>query len=180
MDDERIVAVKKLGDAIPGEDEFWAEVSVIGRICHMSLIRMWGFCSEKAHKLLVSEFIENGSLDKILFDGKRNGGLLCWKESRVLNWVMDCVDAEEEVELVERQLCLMLKEKLGKGEDSWIKEFVDSRLNGEFNYKQALLMVEIAVSCLEDERSKRPSMDSVVEVLLSCHDEGDSHFLMSI
>ncbi|KAG8500803.1 hypothetical protein CXB51_002989 [Gossypium anomalum] len=38
--DERVVAVKKLGDAYLSEEVFWAEVSTIRRIYHMNLVRM--------------------------------------------------------------------------------------------------------------------------------------------
>ncbi|XP_010672550.3 putative receptor protein kinase ZmPK1 [Beta vulgaris subsp. vulgaris] len=75
--DERLVAVKKLGDIVQGEEEFWAEVSTIGKINHMNLARMWGFCSERKHRLLVYEYVENGSLDKHLFSSKT---ILGWKE----------------------------------------------------------------------------------------------------
>ena len=47
--DERVVAAKKLGDVVQGEEEFWAEVSTIGKINHMNLARMWGFCSDREH-----------------------------------------------------------------------------------------------------------------------------------
>ncbi|KAJ6922411.1 hypothetical protein NC652_016149 [Populus alba x Populus x berolinensis] len=50
-----------------GEDVFWAEVSTIRKINHMNLVRMWGFCSEGNHRLLVYEHMENQSLDKYLF-----------------------------------------------------------------------------------------------------------------
>jgi hypothetical protein len=33
----------------------------------MNLVRIWGFCAEKKHRILVSEFVKNGSLDKVLF-----------------------------------------------------------------------------------------------------------------
>lgn len=59
LGNDRVVAVKKLGDVIQEEEEFWAEVSTIGRINHMNLVKMWGFCSEKAHRLLVFEYVEN-------------------------------------------------------------------------------------------------------------------------
>ncbi|XP_010037787.2 putative receptor protein kinase ZmPK1 [Eucalyptus grandis] len=67
--DERVVAVKRLGDVYPEEEVFWAEVNTIGRINHMNLVRMWGFCCEGKHKLLVYEYVENMSLDKHLFSG---------------------------------------------------------------------------------------------------------------
>jgi Protein kinase domain/D-mannose binding lectin/S-locus glycoprotein domain/PAN-like domain len=67
LDDKRVVAVKKLNDVTQGEEEFGAEVSVIGHINHMNLVRMFGLCSERQHRLLVYEHMENQSLDKYLF-----------------------------------------------------------------------------------------------------------------
>jgi Protein kinase domain/D-mannose binding lectin/S-locus glycoprotein domain/PAN domain len=80
LDDERLVAVKKLENMTQGEQEFQAELSVIGRIYHMNLVRIWGFCSEGSHKILISEHVENGSLDKILFSEEDDGKLLTWKQ----------------------------------------------------------------------------------------------------
>ncbi|KAK1285014.1 putative receptor protein kinase ZmPK1 [Acorus calamus] len=68
LNDKRVVAVKRLEDVTQGEDEFWAEVSTIGKINHMNLVRMYGFCSEDKHRLMVCEYLENGSLAKLLFD----------------------------------------------------------------------------------------------------------------
>ena len=70
LEDERQVAVKKLRDVMQGEQEFRSELSIIGRSYHMNLVRIWGFCAEQIHKLLVSEFVENGSLDRFLFDSQ--------------------------------------------------------------------------------------------------------------
>ncbi|KAL6906174.1 hypothetical protein ACP4OV_003775 [Aristida adscensionis] len=75
LHDERIVAVKKLRDVKQGEAEFETEVSVIGQIYHMNLVRVWGVCSERKHRLLVYEYVENGSLAMFLFGSK---GLLQW------------------------------------------------------------------------------------------------------
>lgn len=50
LHDKRVVAVKKLGDVKRGEDEFQTEVSVIGRIYHMNLVRVRGVCSERKHR----------------------------------------------------------------------------------------------------------------------------------
>ncbi|KAJ4820601.1 Serine/threonine-protein kinase [Rhynchospora pubera] len=77
LDDKGVVAVKQLTDVTQGEEEFWAEVSVIGRINHINLVRMWGFCSERRHRLLVYEHLENQSLDKHLFENEKT---LTWKE----------------------------------------------------------------------------------------------------
>uniref|UniRef100_A0A0D9XWL1 non-specific serine/threonine protein kinase n=1 Tax=Leersia perrieri TaxID=77586 RepID=A0A0D9XWL1_9ORYZ len=69
LEDERVVAVKVLENVSrQSEDEFQAELSVIGRIYHMNLVRMWGCCSQGKHRILVCEYIENGSLAQKLFD----------------------------------------------------------------------------------------------------------------
>ncbi|KAL7582747.1 hypothetical protein Lser_V15G42689 [Lactuca serriola] len=267
LEDERVVAVKRLGDVSEEGGEFWTEVSTIGKINHMNLVRMWGFCSQRKHKLLVYEFVENQSLDKRLF----SSSFLQWKERfkvaigiakglaylhhECLEWVIHCdvkpenilldesfepkiadfglakltqrggqgseftrirgtkgymapewasnlpitakVDVysygvlvlemtrgsrlsnivvqegeeeEEETELM--KFVRVTKTKLqGEEMDLWVEEMIDSRLGGLFSRKQAVKLVEIGVSCVEEDRNKRPTMDSVVQVLIDCEPE---------
>ncbi|XP_062217251.1 putative receptor protein kinase ZmPK1 [Phragmites australis] len=80
LGDKRVVAVKKLTHVRQGEEEFWAEVTLIGRINHINLVRMWGFCSEGKHRLLVYEYVENKSLDKYLFYDRGTERLLSWSQ----------------------------------------------------------------------------------------------------
>ncbi|WVZ88663.1 hypothetical protein U9M48_035156 [Paspalum notatum var. saurae] len=77
LHDKRVVAVKKLGDVKQGEDEFHTEASIIGQIYHMNLVRVRGVCSEQKHRLLVFEYVENGSLAMALFGNRR---LLQWDQ----------------------------------------------------------------------------------------------------
>ena len=67
LNDKRVAAVKKLDSVRQGAEEFQSEMSLMGRIYHMNLVRVWGFCAEGSHRLLVSELQERGSLDRILF-----------------------------------------------------------------------------------------------------------------
>uniref|UniRef100_A0A7N2N946 non-specific serine/threonine protein kinase n=1 Tax=Quercus lobata TaxID=97700 RepID=A0A7N2N946_QUELO len=60
--DKRVAAIKRLNEVNQGESEFLSEVSIIGRINHMNLIEMWGYCVEGKHRLLVYEYMEHGSL----------------------------------------------------------------------------------------------------------------------
>uniref|UniRef100_J3MF87 Serine-threonine/tyrosine-protein kinase catalytic domain-containing protein n=1 Tax=Oryza brachyantha TaxID=4533 RepID=J3MF87_ORYBR len=82
LKDKRAVAVKKLSDINQGEEQFMHELSVIGRIYHMNLVRVWGFCYDDQHRIWVSEYIyaENGSLDEILFASQGSQALLEWKQ----------------------------------------------------------------------------------------------------
>ena len=59
---KRVVTVKRLKEANEGEEEFLTEVSTIGKLNHMNLIKLWGYCAEGKHRMLVYEFMDNGSL----------------------------------------------------------------------------------------------------------------------
>ncbi|XP_062226975.1 putative receptor protein kinase ZmPK1 [Phragmites australis] len=268
LDDGRSVAVKRLEELTQADEVFRSELSVIGRINHMNLVRMWGFCSEHPHRLLVSEYVENGSLDKVLFDTESTEFALKWysrykiavgvakglaylhheclewivhcdvkpenilldaelepkitdfglvkllsrdacgrlvlsrvqgtrgyiapewatslpitgktdvysfgvvllellRGQRVCDWVVD--GREEEVRMDFQRLVAWLKEKMECAEEqsSWLEEFVDARLYGDFSHLQAAAMLELAVSCLYDDPNRRPSMNAVLQKLLS-------------
>ncbi|XP_017982235.1 PREDICTED: G-type lectin S-receptor-like serine/threonine-protein kinase LECRK3 [Theobroma cacao] len=62
------VAVKKLNNvAQDGEKEFRTEVNVIGQTHHKNLVRLLGFCEDGPQRLLVYEFLSNGTLASLLF-----------------------------------------------------------------------------------------------------------------
>jgi len=58
--------------------EFLMEVQTVGSINHIHLVNLVGFCAEKSHRLLVYEYMPNGSLDKWIFT-KHQVGPLDWK-----------------------------------------------------------------------------------------------------
>jgi serine/threonine protein kinase len=67
-DSRRFVAIKKLDKVVEeGEKEFTTEVSVIGQTHHKNLVRLLGYCDEEQHRLLVYEYMSNGSLASFLF-----------------------------------------------------------------------------------------------------------------
>ncbi|TKW24621.1 hypothetical protein SEVIR_3G041700v4 [Setaria viridis] len=70
------IAVKRLDGARQGEKQFRAEVSSIGLIQHINLVKLIGFCCEGDKRLLVYEHMPNGSLDAHLFKG----------DAIILNW----------------------------------------------------------------------------------------------
>ena len=72
------LAVKKLEGIGQGKKEFRAEVSIIGSIHHLHLVRLKGFCAEGSHRLLAYEFMANGSLDKWIFRRNERDHLLNW------------------------------------------------------------------------------------------------------
>ncbi|KAL5566507.1 hypothetical protein UlMin_029671 [Ulmus minor] len=62
------VAVKKLTFvAQETEKEFRNEVTVIGQTHHKNLVRLLGYCDDEQHRLLVYEYLSNGTLASFLF-----------------------------------------------------------------------------------------------------------------
>ncbi|KAI5054278.1 hypothetical protein GOP47_0030829 [Adiantum capillus-veneris] len=64
------------------KDHLLNEVATIGRIHHVHLVRLLGFCVEKQHRILVYEYVKNGSLDKWLFCKHKNDSVmfLHWRQ----------------------------------------------------------------------------------------------------
>ncbi|KAK4265180.1 hypothetical protein QN277_026265 [Acacia crassicarpa] len=63
----KLIAVKKLHRLIEEERDFQAEMRAIGKTHHKNLVRLLGYCAEGSKRLLVYEFMSNGSLDKFIF-----------------------------------------------------------------------------------------------------------------
>ncbi|CAO2202269.1 unnamed protein product [Urochloa humidicola] len=62
------IAVKKLeGPLCVGDKQFRNEVRTIGTIQHINLVRLRGFSSRGGDRLLVYDYMPNGSLDRALF-----------------------------------------------------------------------------------------------------------------
>ncbi|KAL6848300.1 hypothetical protein ACP4OV_022428 [Aristida adscensionis] len=66
------VAVKMLGSSNCNGEEFISEVATIGRIHHVNVVRLLGFCSEEMRRALVYEYMPNGSLDKYIFSSEKS------------------------------------------------------------------------------------------------------------
>ncbi|XP_048539315.1 G-type lectin S-receptor-like serine/threonine-protein kinase At2g19130 isoform X1 [Triticum urartu] len=76
LTDSTAVAVKRLDGAYQGEKQFRAEVSSIGAVQHINLVKLVGFCCEGSKRLLVYEHMPNRSLDVHLF--RNNSTTLNW------------------------------------------------------------------------------------------------------
>eukprot|EP00258_Populus_trichocarpa_P039268 XP_024455287.1 probable serine/threonine-protein kinase PBL23 [Populus trichocarpa] len=66
---DQIVAVKKLDrKGLQGNREFFSEVLTLSMVKHLNLVKLIGYCADGDQKLLVYEFMANGSLENHLLD----------------------------------------------------------------------------------------------------------------
>uniref|UniRef100_M1BI51 BRASSINOSTEROID INSENSITIVE 1-associated receptor kinase 1 n=1 Tax=Solanum tuberosum TaxID=4113 RepID=M1BI51_SOLTU len=62
----RDIAVKMLSKPKAGGQDFMNEVATIGRIHHVNVVGLVGYCVEGTKRALVYDFMPNGSLDKYI------------------------------------------------------------------------------------------------------------------
>ena len=82
---DRMVAVKRLVMSKANGQDFINEVATIGRIHHVNVVRLVGFCIQRSKWALVYDFMSNGSLDKFVFLDQGNNIPLNYTRSH-LEW----------------------------------------------------------------------------------------------
>lgn len=253
----QVVAVKQLTlGGGQGDREFRAEVEIISRVHHRHLVSLVGYCIADKQRLLVYDFVPNGTLDVNLYG----------KGKQVMTWEMrvrvalgaarglaylheDChpriihrdikssnilLDDKYEAQVADFGLAKLasdththvstrvmgtfgylapeyaqsgklteksdvysfgvvllelitgrkpIDQRNPEGQESlvdWtrplinyalddgdVDELIDPRLNGDYDPKEALKILEVAASCVRHTASKRPKMGQVVRALES-------------
>ncbi|KZV38687.1 putative LRR receptor-like serine/threonine-protein kinase [Dorcoceras hygrometricum] len=79
LGDGRVVAVKQLSvGSHQGKSQFVAEIATISAVQHRNLVKLYGCCIEVNKRLLVYEYLENKSLDQLLFGTGSKSLYLDW------------------------------------------------------------------------------------------------------
>ncbi|KAK1380416.1 Protein kinase domain-containing protein [Heracleum sosnowskyi] len=80
LDNGSSIAVKKLfNNQGQAEKDFKVEVEAIGNVRHKNLVRLLGYCIEGTQRMLVYEFVSNGTLDEWLHGDMSHRGYLTWE-----------------------------------------------------------------------------------------------------
>ena len=65
------VAVKMLGKSGGNGQDFINEITTIGRVHHVNVVQLVGYCAEGSKRALIFDFMPSGSLEKYLFNRER-------------------------------------------------------------------------------------------------------------
>ncbi|GMP75302.1 hypothetical protein CsSME_00032449 [Camellia sinensis var. sinensis] len=88
LPDGKEVAVKRLSSVSEqGLDEFTNEVLLILKLQHKNLVRLLGFCIDGDEKLLIYEYMPNGSLDVFLLDPRKRAQMNWSRSLNIINGI---------------------------------------------------------------------------------------------
>ncbi|KAG7032122.1 Proline-rich receptor-like protein kinase PERK9, partial [Cucurbita argyrosperma subsp. argyrosperma] len=186
LPDGREVAVKelKIGGG-QGEQEFKAEVEIIGRVHHRHLVSLVGYCISEHQRLLVYDYVPNNSLyyhlhleghPRIIHRDIKSSNILLDEnfEARVSDFGLAKLALDEQTHITTRvvgtfgfpdnvlifQARPLLNHALNNRQD--FKNLVDPRLERNYIESEMLRMIGIAAACVRHASAKRPHMGQVV------------------
>ncbi|XP_016498563.1 G-type lectin S-receptor-like serine/threonine-protein kinase SD2-5 [Nicotiana tabacum] len=79
------IAVKHLDGVGQVKESFLTEVNIVGGIHHVNLVKLIGFCAEKSHRLLIYDYMVNGSLDRWISHEKQENGLTWLTRQKIIS-----------------------------------------------------------------------------------------------
>ncbi|KAL8171866.1 hypothetical protein V2J09_023670 [Rumex salicifolius] len=181
-----VVAVKQLEGIEQGEKQFRMEVATISSTHHLNLVRLIGFCSEGRHRLLVYEFMKNGSLDSFLFATNEGqpGKNLNWENrfniavgtARGITYLheecRDCIvhcDIKPENILLDENYNAKVSDfglaKLINPKDHRYRTLTSLLDDSEVDMEQIMRAIQVSFWCIQEQPSQRPMMGKVVQML---------------
>ncbi|GLJ15634.1 hypothetical protein SUGI_0257180 [Cryptomeria japonica] len=104
LQDGTLVAVKKMQGSRQDEKQFWAEISSLGNIQHVNLVRLRGFCAQGSKRLLIYDYMPNGSLNSLLFTSNSTSK----KKGKTINIVEEGIAEAADMEEVGRSCVVAL------------------------------------------------------------------------
>ncbi|MCE3051613.1 hypothetical protein HAX54_050333 [Datura stramonium] len=183
------VAVKCIHENSEGERQFLAEISSLGRLKHRNLVALRGWCKKgRGSLILVYDYMENGSLDKRLFECDVRNMLSFGDRIKILKDVASGVlylHEEWEAKVLHRDIkarnVLLDKEMHARiggfglarmhdhGQVANATQVVGTRLHNQlrtdqgFNEEEALRVLQLGMICASLDPKARPTMRQVVK-----------------
>ncbi|KAI3522300.1 hypothetical protein L1887_11831 [Cichorium endivia] len=160
LDDNCIVAVKKLqAEHVRVKEEFENEVKLISHVHHRNLLRLLGWSSEGSERLLVLEYMPNGSLDRFLWDkvDTYSFGVV----------ILEIISGRRSTEVKSSASSsdYLLEQAWKSYEKKIPMKFIDNTLDlNQYEKEHVMKTIEIALLCTQSVL-KRPTMSEVVLML---------------
>ncbi|KMT14660.1 hypothetical protein BVRB_4g074280 [Beta vulgaris subsp. vulgaris] len=184
------VAVKRLDSSGQGRKEFLAEVNTIGNFHHFNLVRLIGFCDDGLNRLLVYEYMCNGSLDKWIFNQDITQTLTWHLRRRIIDGVASgleylhehcnqnvihfdikpqniLLDKDFNIKIADFGLAKMVDrdQSQAKADADQLSDLIDERAEDmKQQQEEVVKIMKIAIWCLQP-HFIRPTMSMVVKVL---------------
>ncbi|CAL0330634.1 unnamed protein product [Lupinus luteus] len=140
---EMVVAVKKLkAEGFQGHKEWLSELNYLGQLHHPNLVKLIGYCLEGDNRLLVYEYMPNGSLENHLFRrrnavDKTKSGV----EHNLVDWARPYLNDRRK-----------------------LFRIMDTKLEGQYPQRGAYAVAILAFQCIS-EAKVRPQMSEVLAIL---------------
>ncbi|KAF3965201.1 hypothetical protein CMV_010592 [Castanea mollissima] len=150
---DQVVAVKQLDrKGLQGSREFFAEVLMLSLVEHPNLVDLIGYCADGDQRILVYEFMANGSLENHLLGRRAIDTARMTEEQNLITWAQPLFRDRKKFTLM-----------------------ADPLLKGNYPVKGLYQALAVAAMCLQEEADTRPLMGDVVtaiEHLATPRDDG--------
>ncbi|KAL9318515.1 hypothetical protein ACSQ67_015032 [Phaseolus vulgaris] len=179
LSDGTLAAIKSLrSEGKQGERAFRIEVDLLSRLHSPYLVELLGYCADQHHRLLIFEYMPNGTLHHHLHSPNDQTQPLDWYATGKLTTKSDVYSyGVVLLELLTGRVPVDIKRAPGEHVlVSWalprltnrekVIEMVDPALRGQYSKKDLIQIAAIAAMCIQPEADYRPLMTDVVQSLI--------------
>ncbi|KAJ6769233.1 hypothetical protein OIU74_022829 [Salix koriyanagi] len=153
MKDGKEVAVKIMADSSTHlTQQFVTEVALLSRIHHRNLVPLLGYCEEENQRILVYEYMHNGTLRDHIHGPA---------SQKRLDWLARLQIAEDAAKEFGSELNIVYwaRSLIRKGD---VMSIVDPVLIGNFKMESIWRIAEAAIHCVEQRAVSRPRMHEII------------------